>query len=236
MEKLWDIVNTLRIAEMGEAPVFGLATDDSHEYFGRGGSPPGRGWIQVRARFLTPEAIIRAISMGDFYASSGVALKQVRFDPSRRRIELEIEEQPGATYTTQFIGTLEDYDPARSPAADPKTLAGTMPHHYSDDVGKVLATVEGPKAAYDLTGKELYVRAVVTSSLPPENPSFKDQKAQAWTQPVGWIPRVFRASMFPRVGPPWPPPRRSGPSQPAAEPAPAPVPAPDAKSERPGEG
>jgi hypothetical protein len=53
-------------------------------------------------------------------------------------------------------------------------------------VGKVLATVEGTKATYRLTGEELYVRAVVTSDRPPQNPSFPDQKAQAWTQPVGW--------------------------------------------------
>jgi hypothetical protein len=57
---------------------------------------------------------------------------------------------------------------------------------YSDDVGKVLATVEGARAYYVLTGEELYVRAVVTSDQPPENPSFPGQKAQAWTQPVGW--------------------------------------------------
>ena len=41
-----------------------------------------------------------------------------------------------------------------------------------------------------LTGEELYVRAVVTSDRPPENPSFPDQKAQAWTQPVGWEGRI----------------------------------------------
>jgi hypothetical protein len=50
----------------------------------------------------------------------------------------------------------------------------------------VLATVDGLRPRYQLSGKELYVRAVVTSSHPPEDPSFEGQKAQAWTQPVGW--------------------------------------------------
>jgi hypothetical protein len=59
---------------------------------------------------------------------------------------------------------------------------------YSDDVGRVLATVEGTTARYTLAGDELYVRAVVTSSEPPDNPSFPDQRRQAWTQPVGWKP------------------------------------------------
>jgi hypothetical protein len=57
---------------------------------------------------------------------------------------------------------------------------------YSEDVGRVMATVEGTEPRYRLNGNELYVRAVVTSSEPPENPSFSDQRAQAWTQPVGW--------------------------------------------------
>ena len=57
---------------------------------------------------------------------------------------------------------------------------------YSEDVGRVMATVEGTEPRYKLSGNELYVRAVVTSSEPPENPSFPDQRAQAWTQPVGW--------------------------------------------------
>jgi hypothetical protein len=50
----------------------------------------------------------------------------------------------------------------------------------------VLKTVEGLSANYELTGQELYVRAVVTSSAPPRDPSFAGQRRQAWTQPVGW--------------------------------------------------
>jgi len=64
-------------------------------------------------------------------------------------------------------------------------------------VGEVLATVEGTRATYTLTGEELYVRAVVTSSLAPENPSFKNQKAQAWTQPIGWEKWVEKAEAGP---------------------------------------
>ena len=183
---MWDIINTLRLGEMGAAPVYGLATDDSHNYFGTGGSSPGRGWVMVRARYLTPESIIRAIEAGDFYASSGVTLKEVRFSPESKALELEVEPQGDASYTTQFVGTLKGYDPTRKPVDDKDGKPLPVTQRYSDDVGKVLATVEGTKATYRLTGEELYVRAVVTSYLPPENPSFPDQKAQAWTQPVGW--------------------------------------------------
>ncbi|MDP6721899.1 MAG: hypothetical protein QGF59_24740, partial [Pirellulaceae bacterium] len=56
----------------------------------------------------------------------------------------------------------------------------------SADVGRTLKTVKGAMAKYKLTGHELYVRAVVTSSRPATDPSFKDQRQQAWSQPVGW--------------------------------------------------
>jgi hypothetical protein len=46
--------------------------------------------------------------------------------------------------------------------------------------------VNGTHAEYTMTGTELYVRAVVTSDRAHHDPSFKDQKQQAWTQPVGW--------------------------------------------------
>jgi hypothetical protein len=46
----------------------GIATDDSHEYHGKPGSRPGRGWVMVRARYLTPEHLILAMKAGDFYA------------------------------------------------------------------------------------------------------------------------------------------------------------------------
>lgn len=184
VERMWDIVNTLRIAEMHAAPVYGLATDDSHNYFGDRGASPGRGWVMVRASYLTPESLIAAIRQGDFYASSGVTLRDVRYDPAGRVLDVEIEATEGATYTTQFIGTAEDYDRKREPVldGDGKPVAATQ--RYSDDVGRVFATVTGTTARYELTGKELYVRAVVTSSQAPINPSFEGQHQQAWTQPV----------------------------------------------------
>ena len=43
---------------------------------------------------------------------------------------------------------------------------------------------------YQLTGHELYVRAVVTSTKKHWNPSFENQTEQAWTQPIGWEKHV----------------------------------------------
>ena len=41
----------------------------------------------VKARQLTPESLIRAIRAGDFYATSGVVLDDVRFDPTARTVD-----------------------------------------------------------------------------------------------------------------------------------------------------
>ncbi len=184
VEHLWDIANTIRLGQLNAPPLFGVATDDSHQYHGEPGSRPGRGWIMVRSRHLTPESLIRAINAGESYSSSGVTLAEIAFKDDS--LQLTIAGEEGVTYTTQFIGTPVDYDASSEPrvSADGKPLSATR--KYSSDVGKVLATVTGLEPSYQLTGRELYVRAVVTSSQPHPDPSFDDQREQAWTQPVGW--------------------------------------------------
>lgn len=186
MERMWDIANTLRLVEYKAPPLLGMATDDSHNYFGTRGASPGRGWVMVRADKLSAESLIAALHAGDFYASSGIELASLRFDADQGRLSLEIVAQGDATYTTEFVGTLVGADISSQPVLDDQGQEIRATRRYSDQIGKVLAKVAGTKATYQLTGDELYVRAVVTSSLPPENPSFEHQKQQAWTQPVGW--------------------------------------------------
>lgn len=184
VERTWDIANALRISKFGGAPLYGLATDDSHHYHfpGMARSAPGRGWIMVRARHLTPESLIRAVVAGDFYASSGVVLREVKYDAGSSELRVEIEPDGEATYTTRFVGTLRGADTTPHPA--PTTQRVTQ--LYSDEIGRELAVVEGLNPAYRLTGQELYVRAIITSSEAHGNPSFAGQVKQAWTQPVGW--------------------------------------------------
>lgn len=186
VERIWDIANTIRVGQLKSAPLFGLGTDDSHEYFRPIGSRTGRGWIMVRSETLEPESLITAIENGDFYASSGITLSDVQFSTTDNTLSISIDAEAGVSYETKFIGTRKDYDQvsAVSTDQDGKTLKATR--KYSDEVGTVFATVSGTKAEYQLTGDELYVRAVVTSSKSHSRPSFDEQKEQAWTQPVGW--------------------------------------------------
>jgi hypothetical protein len=135
----------------------------------------------VRADALTPEALIKAMEAGDFYASSGVTLKDVRYAPETKTLTVEIEPEGDEAYTTQFVGTPKDY--AGGAGKEGATAGNPL---TSDQVGVTFASVRGTRAAYRLTGRELYVRALVTSDAAHPNPSLKGQKKQAWTQPVGW--------------------------------------------------
>lgn len=182
-EKLWDIVNTLRITQFKAPPLYGMGTDDSHHYHGEESSP-GRGWVMVHASKLDANELVNAMKAGDFYASSGVVLDDVTFNNGELRIRIHGE--PGVTYKTTIRGTLEDYDTTvrevKTPEGDPHPTRLL----YTDDVGKTLATIEGTEVAWKPTGKELYFRASIVSSKPHPNPSFKDQTEMAWTQPMGW--------------------------------------------------
>lgn len=181
-DEIWDAVLTRRLAELNLGVMYALATDDAHHYHQMmlGKDNPFRGWVMVRATHLTPESIIRAMEAGDFYASSGVTLADVTRD--HRTLAVEIQAEPGVTYTTQFIGTRRGYDPSSRLIGE---AGKTLPHRrYSRDVGAILAEVKGPRAAYTLTGDEIYVRAKIISSKPKPNASVEDEVECAWTQPL----------------------------------------------------
>jgi hypothetical protein len=118
--------------------LFGIAVDDAHHFkkFGKDFSNPGHGWIQVRADGLTSDAILNAIEGGEFYASTGVNLRDVSVSKTEYRLEVALKDQWEEKVTTYFIG----------------------------DGGKVLLKTSEPVAVYKFTGSEKYVRARVESS------------------------------------------------------------------------
>ena len=82
--------------------IFGVATDDSHDYkdFHPGMANPGRGWVVVRADELTSDAIVDGLASGEFYSSTGVDLAEV--ESSQESISLRIEPQADFMYSTTF--------------------------------------------------------------------------------------------------------------------------------------
>ncbi|MEM7263547.1 MAG: hypothetical protein AAF488_16285 [Planctomycetota bacterium] len=185
VERMWDIANAIRIGTLGAPLLYGLATDDSHHYHAREGSLTGRGWIMVRSTALTPAALIGAMERGDFYASSGVTLSEVRFDAEAGTLEVEVEAQEGATYRIDFVGTRKGVEPVGEPrrGKDGEPLE-QVTAKYPNSIGETFRSVEGARAIYRCEGNEMYVRAVITSSLPVDRPVWEGQRRKAWTQPV----------------------------------------------------
>lgn len=183
-ERIWDTILTKRLAELRLPIMYGIATDDAHDYhrYGQLSANPGRGWVMVRTCNLTPESIIKAMEAGDFYASTGVVLKDIQFDGEALKVEIQPEK--GVSYTTQFIGTLKGYDPTSKPVWDDNGNEIRTTRIYSNDIGKVLAEVKGAVASYILTSDEIYVRAKVTSTKLKENPHVGREVEVAWAQPV----------------------------------------------------
>ena len=182
-EKIWDIANTLRLTKYNAAPLYGVGTDDSHDYHGEESSP-GRGWVMVRADKLDANTLVEAMKAGDFYASSGVTLEDVSFTGGK--LVIRVKAEPGVTYSTQIRGTRRGFDASTKEETMPKGDAHPTRLRYSADIGATLATLDGTTIEWTPKGDELYFRAVVTSSKPHPNPSYKNQTEMAWTQPMGW--------------------------------------------------
>jgi len=184
VERIWDIVLALRLGKHRLPAVYGVATDDAHGYheYGLGKVNPGRGWVMVRAKHLTAEAIVRGLEAGDFYSSSGVVLDD--FSRNGNELRVRIRGEAGVTYKTQFIATWKDASLDSEPRVDKEGKELMVTRMYSGDVGKVVAEVDGVNPTYTMTGKELYVRAKVISSKPHPNPYAKGDVENAWTQPI----------------------------------------------------
>ena len=183
-ERMWDIILTHRIAELGMPTMFGVGTDDGHNYHDHAHhkSNPGRGWVVVLAEDLSAESLIGALEAGQFYASSGVALQRIVSSP--KEFTVEVKPVKGETYTIEFLGTRAGYDTTSHAVVDDEGKEIRTTRNYSSDLGEIFKTVEGTSATYKPQGDELYVRARVTSTGSLDNPPVKGEKKRAWCQPV----------------------------------------------------
>lgn len=129
-EEIWDKVLSTGL------PIYGVATDDAHNYhdFTPEKSNPGRAWVTVRASKLEEEAILQSLSSGDFYSSTGVTLLDIDFQQDM--IQIDIEEFRDSVYTTTFTG--KD--------------------------GVILDVQDNLTPSYQIKGTEGYVRATIASS------------------------------------------------------------------------
>lgn len=159
-EAMWDLINKAH-AQNNRPLMYGIATDDSHNYHVKGStwSNAGRGWIMVQTDTLSAASLIQAMEKGQFYASTGVELKHMAFEDGQ--ISVEVEPGPGINYTISFMGC---------------RLGGNEPEE--------LASVDGNKASFTVTKDILFVRCKVLSSKLQDNPIEDLLYEMAWTQPV----------------------------------------------------
>ncbi|MCC5905487.1 MAG: hypothetical protein JJU13_04735 [Balneolaceae bacterium] len=185
LDRVWDIILTKRLGELGLDPVYGIAVDDAHHYEESTSdvARPGRGWVKVRSKFLTPENIVKSLESGNFYSTNGLTMTNITSDG--QTYSVEVEPEYGIEYTIQFIGTREGYDSSSSPYVDDEgEERSDRTRLYSSDIGEVLQETEGHKATYEFQGDELYVRAKLTSTKPKENYFYEGEVKKAWMQPV----------------------------------------------------
>ncbi len=97
-EQMWDVL----LSEGRK--VYATATDDAHHYkvFKPVAMNPGRGWVVARVAALTQEEVIDALGRGDFYASTGVRLRDYSFDGNEFRIS--VVPKANQTYLIRFVG------------------------------------------------------------------------------------------------------------------------------------
>ena len=134
-EQMWD-----QLLSSGMR-VFGAAVDDAHNFgqdFTMDRANPGRAWVVARAAALTRDQIVRALSEGDFYASTGIELKNVGATPDGLTVEVQPSVPSGSPkrYRVVFIGRN----------------------------GRELAASQDNPAHYKFNGSEGYVRARVEDS------------------------------------------------------------------------
>lgn len=134
-EQMWD-----QLLSAGMR-VFGVAVDDAHNFrqeFTLERANPGRGWVAVRAPSLSREHIVAALNAGEFYASSGVELKNIVSTTDALSVEIQTASpiQSAKRYRVVFIGKN----------------------------GRELAASQENPARYTFNGSEGYVRARVEDS------------------------------------------------------------------------
>ena len=186
LDSFWDTVNALRSLH-GAPLLFGIGTDDTHYYINR--TPAQRladAWVMVRASSLTPDALLTAMEAGDFYASTGVFLEEVKFTRRNRTLHVKVKPAPGVTYRIRFITTKHGFDQSLRTVECPpeKDRTARRIHVYSEDVGRTVKLVDGIEGACQMASDDLYIRAKIESSVPSGYEChFHPDVQVAWTQP-----------------------------------------------------
>jgi hypothetical protein len=155
--------------------MYGVSSDDAHQFkekkISLRGSNPGRGWVMVRSKALTPDAVTAAMFAGDFYASTGVYLS--RYEVEDGVISLEIDKEETAKEMQKDI--------VREGKKFTKADTGYKIDLIGEN-GKVLDTVYGTEAEFKISKDQSYYRVKV--EYIQNHPERGLEGFYAWCQPV----------------------------------------------------
>ena len=159
-EAMWDEIN-IAYFQKKQPYLYGLATDDSHNYhlLGSEYSNAGRGWVMVLSDSLAPASLIEAMERGDFYATTGVVLENVGL--RKNLLHVRVKAEQGVNYRIEFIGAT-----------------------IKDQKSRLLKTVSAPEGSFEMAGDYIFVRAKIVSDKLKDNPFAQGDYETAWTQPV----------------------------------------------------
>ena len=152
--------------------LYGLASDDEHQLkkIGREMANPGRGWTMVHAASLSADDIIHAIKAGDFYASTGVFLKDYKVD--NNVIKVTVDEKT----TLAELNTGRGYARKNNSDATPGFKIEFIGYN-----GKIIKSEKAVKAAYKIQPDDRYVRVRISYGIDNQG---EFDTYYAWTQPV----------------------------------------------------
>ena len=206
-DKMWDVALAHR-ASRGEPVLYAVAADDIHFYghmygeFEGKKNPIRKCHVRVRAKELTIDALVDAMNEGDFYASNGLELNDVKFDKASGTLSVDVNPGEFKNIVIRFYGTKKGFDTSIDEGTEYSlkelgekakkqvpTWAGEKRRirKFSDDIGKVLKEVRGTKASYTLQKDDLYVRAKVFERTRAGNEdTIPPYTYVAWTQPYGF--------------------------------------------------
>jgi len=180
-EKIWDGMLT------AGKKVFGVASDDAHQFqsYNPGDSNPGSGWVMVQAKELTADAIVKAMSEGHFYASSGVVLSEIEKKHHQFSVVVDLAETEKMLDKKYVVGHLQGSD--------------SHPHinypagwtvEWISAGGKILKSERPTWSAKDLSGTISFSTKEAQTYLRAKFIFVREKKAgqkeafYAWTQPA----------------------------------------------------
>ncbi len=183
-EKFWDVVNAYR-AEANQELLVAIGSDDRHKY--APGELEGKAWSWVDADELSPAGIISAVQQKKIYCSNGLEFESIHFDPKTKTLSVKAKQGTDQKIHIDFIGTKKGYDKTVNekkffmPNSNKKYR---LVHFFSDDIGKVLKSVDGITAEYKLQADDLYVRARIVTVPTDWNGAVGKclPRPAAWTQ------------------------------------------------------